>query len=407
MDKFKLTGMVERVTNEKWSHPPIHKISYLPEGMSRLDRDTNVFNSWTPSKVLLEAKNLIEKGATLKDVKKNSPLFNSLRQHMFPEDSRHDYAMNYLSATLKGHKLHTGIVLRDDGGTGKSLLLDVMFKEILNGNYCKFNSAMLADKFNRWMMNKQFLFGDEIAHDKKTRENIADFLKGFITGDIAIRGMHSEWEFPEENKANMIVSSNRDAPIYIDDNDRRWSVFKPGVENPVVIPDTESWHLVNNPAWIALGINDNGEGREKAKQEAVWMAVYLLLWDTDLKRLSSILDAPERSEVVTTLRTVFQEFATSLKERNIDWFYENMPDSSDSSSWGEYDNLCSWSTWNMFVEDLTNSGQTTIYKDHVFPVFRRMFPDYRNINKRALTEKLKRAGLSDIKSNGKAFWEFI
>ena len=399
MEKDKLRGMVERATNQKWCNPPIHKIAYISEGRSGLDRESNTFNCWNPGDVLTKAKKMVAEGASFDDVEKNAPLFTALKNHMFSDKIKHDYVMSFLSATLKGHKLHTGIVLKDDGGTGKTLLLEVMFKEILQSNFAKFNSAMLSDRFNSWMKNKQFLFGDEIAHDKKTRESIADFLKGFITGDISIRGMYKEWEFPEENKANMIVSSNRDAPIYIDDVDRRWNVFKPGTDNEIVVQGSKPWHLVNNPDWIKLGIRNNIQGRETAIKESVWMAVFLLLWRPDLEGLCTIIDTSERSEVVKSLRTVFEDFAIHLKDRDVDWFEDNLPVSSKS-----WDNGNGLMFWLELRNDLSNSESDKVNKDRVYEVFKFMFPDYRNINKRSLTEQLKKAGLDDIKSNGKFFW---
>lgn len=399
MEKDKLKGMTERVTNQRWCNPPIHKIAYIPEGNPGLDREVNIFNCWHPSPVLIQAKKYVEEGAALETVSNKAKLFTVLKRHMFPEKERHDYTMDFLAATLKGYKLNTGIVLKDDGGTGKTLLIDVMFKEILQSNYAKFSSAMLKDKFNTWMKNKQFLFGDEIAHDKNTHESIADFLKGFITGDVSIRGMYKEWEFPEENKANMIVSSNRDAPIYIDDVDRRWNVFKPGQRNIVNVPGSQSWHLVNNPEWIELGVKNNIEGRERALDESVWMAVYLLLRKPDLDRLSTILDTPERLEVVNSLRTVFQDFAINLKMRNVDWIEENLPKIQGYGGDGQ-GLLC----WTELRNVLLDKERNRVIKDHVYEVFKFMFPDYRNINKRSLTDQLKKTGLEDQKSNGQFYW---
>jgi len=330
MEKNKLKDIVMGATGRSLGRISGYKLDYIPEVEVGYIPEQGIYNSWKPSPLQVEARKMIENGLTAEEALRKAPVFGVTLKHMFPNVDHREYFLDFLAATVQGYKLNVGIVLNDKGGTGKTLIMEYMLSEFLDGNCKKFSRRQLNDKFNDWMQNKQLLFGDEIAINKDNRNDVEDFLKDFITGKKQpIRGMRENW-VEVSNRANMIIASNKTTPIYVEDTDRRWNFFNPGTV--IDVDHNEPWHLIHNPEWKALKIEDTIDGRNRALAEAVYVGAYLYLREPNLKKLMNAISTDVKDHVIEAQRDRFTEFAFRVKNRDWEWIDEN----SDNSAYMEY-----------------------------------------------------------------------
>ncbi len=122
-----------------------------------------------------------------------------------------------------GTKLFTAVLIWSrEQGTGKSFIGRVMREIYGPRNSGSITSSQLAEKFNGWAYNKQFIVGEEVSDYAAKGDTHA--LKALITEPhVQVRMMRRD-AFEAPNHVNFYFSSNEPAPLKIEDADRRFFV---------------------------------------------------------------------------------------------------------------------------------------------------------------------------------------
>lgn len=127
-----------------------------------------------------------------------------------------------------GAKLDTAVLVWGyQTGTGKTLLGETM-GAIYGRNYGKVTNMQLQDKFTEWLVNKQFIVGDEISLAGK--REVANQLKDIITRKTLRVNIKNQKTYEIRDCVNYYFTSNHPDAIYLEPNDRRFLVLEVNTE---------------------------------------------------------------------------------------------------------------------------------------------------------------------------------
>jgi len=265
-----------------------------------------------------------------------------------------------------------------------------------------FGTDDLREQWTDWMVGKHLLFGDEIGASKRDdRNRIEDNLKIWITSrKFRLRRMHRDPEMADNN-FNIIIATNKDNPIQLVDTDRRWTFFTPGQSHEPTPEERKQgirpWHLRANPAWKALGIASEIEGRERVQEEAPYLALYLLLLEPDQEMLMNVIQTEARKKMIEEQRDRFVDFAYRVYNKDADWFEDNAdPDNAKIKALGDViDKTIVLDRIRTAVKDLANdlrSGKDYVVVDEAYLVFNAINTDG-HTTKNQLNTNLTRTGV--------------
>lgn len=119
-----------------------------------------------------------------------------------------------------GAKMSTAVIMHGPQGTGKSTVFQVLAK--IYGKYATvLNQRGLEDKFNSdWVDCKLFLLAEEVV-TRAEMWHIKNELKELVTGDTVRVNGKNVAAYPQKNQINMVLLSNEDQPLPLDNDDRR------------------------------------------------------------------------------------------------------------------------------------------------------------------------------------------
>lgn len=194
-----------------------------------------------------------------------------------------------------GAKLYTSVLLWSSAhGVGKTLVGYVLGRIYGKKNWIEVKQKDLHGDFNSWAKEKQFIIGDEITGSDS--HEVADQLKNLITSDtIRINEKFvPQYELP--NVANFLLTSNRASALYLEDDDRRFFVWKVGGKG------TEEFYAMFDK-WYKTHENIQ--------------AVHHHLMELDLKGfnpLAKAMNTEAKQEMVETARTSYAAWCHRLKD---------------------------------------------------------------------------------------------
>lgn len=106
-------------------------------------------------------------------------------------------------------------------GTGKTMLGETM-RYIYGRNYGTVNDQQLSSQFNEWIVDKQFIVGDEISLGDK--RHTANALKDMITRTELRVNVKNRKTYVVRDHVNYYFTSNHEDAIYLENDDRRMFV---------------------------------------------------------------------------------------------------------------------------------------------------------------------------------------
>lgn len=152
-------------------------------------------------------------------------------------ESDKQWLLRWLAYPLRhpGTKLYSAVVMWGRAqGTGKTLLGETM-RRIYGANYRAISNNDLVSAYNDWVVNHQFIVGDEISTGD--RRSLTDNLKDIITREEAVVNLKYRAQYTVRDCANYYFTSNHSNAFFIEDQDRRYFV------NEVVgNPAPASWY---------------------------------------------------------------------------------------------------------------------------------------------------------------------
>jgi hypothetical protein len=155
-----------------------------------------------------------------------------LNNNIGKEEEYQRWFLNWVSNDINDpDEMQTTFVLIGEQGSGKSILVEQMFRENIydKTNVCILDNKQLKDNFNDIYNFKSFVIMNEVSTmDLKENNQIAQDLKRLITdGTYINRGMFKAGA--EKVKTfNMGFCTNKNTPVQIEHGDRRFTVFGRG-----------------------------------------------------------------------------------------------------------------------------------------------------------------------------------
>jgi len=139
--------------------------------------------------------------------------------------------LNWVSIEMNEPKtLKTTFVVIGEQGSGKSLLIEEIFKTIYHSNNVSvLDNKSIKDNFNDIYNYKSFVIMNEVSTmDLKENNQITQDLKRLITdGTFINRGMFKSG-LEKVKTFNLGFTTNKNTPLQIEPGDRRFSVFGRG-----------------------------------------------------------------------------------------------------------------------------------------------------------------------------------
>ena len=145
------------------------------------------------------------------------------------DEECYEYLLNWISLIIQkpNAKAETAIVIKGAQGTGKTMFTNRISK-LLKG-YSKKNVTNIdhiVGKFNTAIENNKLIVCNELASAETNKYLNSDALKSVITEKQVEINQKNEKVRTCENVCNLIIVSNNDAPIKIENGDRRYVVLE-------------------------------------------------------------------------------------------------------------------------------------------------------------------------------------
>lgn len=220
----------------------------------------------------------------------------------------YEHFVNWLSFIVKFRdKTMTAWVCHGTPGTGKGVFMHQIMTPILGERHAMMkNTTDAEEKFNSWMTEGLLIAMDEFnANDSKTKSLIVNKLKNCITEPrISIREMRSEQQVMR-NYTNLIFFSNDEAPIPIQDGDRRYNVAP-----------LQKVPLARQHPDIGVGMF------QRLRKEVPLFASFLADFECDVNMVHTALENDAKQQMREAQRTSVDEFANMLYVGRMEYFLQ-------------------------------------------------------------------------------------
>lgn len=192
----------------KWRFRRVHsKIVYEP-GQPRVIEEDNSYNMWT--------------GWGVEPEEGDCQPWRDLLNYVFQNNIEHiDWFERWLAYPLQhpGTKLFNSVLIHGLAqGTGKSFIGYIM-GDIYGQNFSVVSQDELESDYNTWLVNKQFVLGEEITGTDKRRE--ADKLKNMMTREKVYVNEKFQPNYHARDCVNYLLTSNHPDALFIENSDRR------------------------------------------------------------------------------------------------------------------------------------------------------------------------------------------
>jgi hypothetical protein len=216
---------VESLDEELLSDPrtqKVYSLTYWP-GQPRIVTEMDERGN------MVEKINLWREGGC-ESMSGDAPSFLSHMEHLIPDAKVREHFFDYFAFMIQhpGEKIHYAILLMGPQGVGKSYLVEVLRELLGRINVREIDNEQLNNQFNPWMADAQILAIEEVMAGG--RREVTNKLKPMITSrTVQINDKNVKlYEIP--NRVNMILFSNFEDPLALDDDDRRFLVYKTPLE---------------------------------------------------------------------------------------------------------------------------------------------------------------------------------
>lgn len=151
-------------------------------------------------------------------------------EYLVPEESERDILLDWMAYNVQneGKKIHWAMLLQGVQGTGKSYLGYVMREMLGDSNVSTPSNEQIHEPYTEWQANASLIVIEEMM--AQGRLSLMNKLKPMITESKAIIRPMWKPNYEQDNRFNMLMFTNHEDAIIIDDTDRRYCViFSPAV----------------------------------------------------------------------------------------------------------------------------------------------------------------------------------
>ncbi len=154
--------------------------------------------------------------------KGNVKPFHDLLNYLFKDEPELlAWFVQWLAYPLQnpGIKNLTAVLLHSTAqGVGKSFVGYIM-SDIYGDNFNVVGQEDLQGAFNGWVVNKQFILGEEITGTNSRAQS--DRLKNMVTREKLNVKIKYQPEYPIDDRANLLLTSNHVDALFLEETDRR------------------------------------------------------------------------------------------------------------------------------------------------------------------------------------------
>jgi len=124
-----------------------------------------------------------------------------------------------------GKKMHVSTVLVGrKQGTGKSLTFNIL-GSVYGRNFKEIGSEQLVSTFNEFLVDTQFVLGDEVTNREDVRRDIDKFKRMISRRTVEINAKHIR-QYTIRDCVNWGLTTNHFDSIFVDDEDRRFFMWE-------------------------------------------------------------------------------------------------------------------------------------------------------------------------------------
>jgi len=256
-------------------------------------------NIFKPSKYLMLTGKPYRQPTAILDLIFNLVDYNNERYH---------YLLNWLSFFFQYlKKSQVAIALIGDQGTGKGILFSIISK-LFGEEYCiTINDESLNSKYKAKLVEGKLFFNlDEIKFNTSKKND--SFIKALITNpSVSVEEKNVTMEKEIELYGQCLFSSNNLKAIYLDESDRRYTIFNTGNSLPKI--DSLGFGRFEN---IEIAIDDEMED----------FAKYLKNFNVDIALANTALDTPEKQMIINASKDNLKDFHAAIVDKKIIYFDE-------------------------------------------------------------------------------------
>ena len=195
---------------------------YLPGKPMSIKQDgLSYFNFWRPN-------------TKLKPMIGDPQVFIDHCNYMVPNIDECNIMLDWLAYNLQypGQKVHWALLLQGRQGTGKSFIGELMRRLLGEHNVSTPTNEAVHEIYTAWQKSAQLIIIEELM--ARGRMELMNKLKPMITDSkTSVREMHKP-VYEQPNVFNILMFTNHEDAIIIDETDRRYCViFSPARPRPV------------------------------------------------------------------------------------------------------------------------------------------------------------------------------
>ena len=231
------------------------------------------------------------------------PIIERILDSLLSEPEIKAYFLNWLAFIFQTReKAQTGWIFSGTTGTGKGLLYLKILKPLFGDLYVKpVLSENLEEQFNAYAVDALFNIFDETNQGNRgTSERAVDRLKNLVTEEMMpIRLMRAN---PTQRRVynNIIINTNRDDPIPLAPDDRRFNVAPPQT--------------------VSLAITD--EEVDQIEAELDQFAAFLASYEVGIAKVRKPLKTEHTANMIKAAANTVDAFFAAFNNGDIDYLLD-------------------------------------------------------------------------------------
>lgn len=280
---------------------PVIKSVFNPKDKKQYDLSLydGYINKWTPTQYMTENK----KG----EFPQITMLLKRLANDKQGSDTRYKWLINWLAYFFQTlDKSQVSLVLVSEQGTGKGIFFENIIAPLF-GHSVTIDNDRLTTRFKDWHHEKLFVNLNE-AYSGRSSKNTKNFIKQLVTDKNIFTESKMQNAKVTENNTNLLITSNELIPIEVEEDDRRFTVFRTkGSLKRSGIKPKELIHDIQN--------------------ELEAFAYYLDNYEADRELYDTPLSTKEKDLILKAINGDSDtfNFVYAIEKGNIDYF-ENLSD---------------------------------------------------------------------------------
>jgi len=241
-DKFGLKSV--DVVNDLLANdfPQVDQMTFYPmQEQIVVEKNLTCYNSWIDPKISPEEGDV-------------SPFIQHM-EYLIDDKSAREIFLDYLAYQCQhpGKKVLWAPIIQGNEGIGKSYIAYVMKQLLGDENINSPSNEELHEMYTAWQKHTQFVIVEEVM--ARGRLELMNKLKPIITQDTTqIREMHKT-SYSMPNRFNMLMFTNHEDALIIDDKDRRYLVIYSEAKLMEIEYYEKLWEWTKNRSNIAKILN--------------------------------------------------------------------------------------------------------------------------------------------------------